>query len=103
MAKISKKRFNELAELYRITVSGEKACINVVAVKNFINALNDEVNKSKNKWIRWEGGDCPVAPETKVHVKFRDNAISKNYFARSWLWDRGNEEADIIAYKVVKD
>lgn len=51
----------------------------------------------------WNGGECPVHPETKVEVWFRHVAGSRIDRAidwrRSWLHLTGSN--DIIAFKVV--
>lgn len=105
MAKISKKRFNELADIYGIPVGDEKAldAISGVVVKDFINALNDEVNKFKNKWITWTGGKCPVDDETLVHVKLYNGRVYKNELAGSLFWQHEIDMDNIAKYKVAKN
>lgn len=56
-------------------------------------------------WLPWEGGECPVAPETYVEVKLRNGRGSANLQARNWTWTWAfkNDEhpGDIIAYRIV--
>ena len=60
-----------------------------------------------NDWIIWNGGDCPVSPDTKVQVQYRDgtrdegeNCSAKK--AGEWDWNWGSCY-DIIAYRVVPE
>lgn len=74
----------------------------------------------ENDWIEWTGGECPVAPETVVDVRFRNgeedcSGGAAEYWTRmsrgrDWWkhegapWGAeidGGNEADIIAYRVV--
>lgn len=55
------------------------------------------------EWIAWNGGECPVSPETEVIVKLRDTEstcypIEANYFD----WSNSDSYCDIIAYKIIK-
>lgn len=54
-------------------------------------------------WIHWEGGECPVPPDTIVDMKFRNGMLSNCPASRS-RWDHGaaGGEYDIIAYRVMK-
>lgn len=105
MAKISKKRFNEIARKYHIFIGDEKVLdvTNSVLVTDFINALNDEVNKPENKWIPWSGGNCPVDPETKINVKLANGSTYKNELARNFFWKYDCDTGNIISYKVVEN
>ena len=47
----------------------------------------------------WNGGDCPVHPETVVKVWFRVGAAS---YGNGYDWVHTGENADIIAFQVVK-
>lgn len=54
-------------------------------------------------WIEWQGGECPVDPETRVDVR---RTYGDQYYgllacdAGGWGW-RGSRR-DIIAYRVVQ-
>lgn len=94
MAKISKKRFLELAEEF---------CVDPEQLykDSFIGRIYTELNKPKNKWISWTGGPCPVDPNTKVDIKFQDGTIHKNEFANGYFWEHDFDTGNIIAYKVI--
>lgn len=49
----------------------------------------------------WNGGDCPVHPETVVNVWKRGSWIGSSK-AGKFCWDHGNCVSDIIAFQVVK-
>lgn len=53
-------------------------------------------------WIEWQGGECPVDPETLVEIKGGDGAVDKN-IAQHWCWDWLDTwpESNIVAYPVV--
>lgn len=62
-------------------------------------------------WIPWNGGECPVAPETLVQVRVRHGKEHSALPARYWTEPGGaasnwlHEDqcgADIIAYRVVQ-
>ena len=65
----------------------------------------------ENDWIEWKGGKCPVAPLTRVDVRFREGiAGTDTYFnetANYWVWGHGHSRGehadngdDIIAFRV---
>ena len=59
-------------------------------------------HKKKSKWIKWEGGDCPVPDDTQVKVKFgniREHKAHAGYY--EWRWNRAISQ--IIAYKVIEE
>ena len=62
-------------------------------------------------WIEWDGGECPVAPETLVDYVMREIGI---YYAKaeshsSWAragnlrWSHGEGPGDIIFYRIHKE
>lgn len=57
-----------------------------------------------NGWIKWEGGECPVPPETPVFVLMRSgNSEKVGLRASSYLWAHrkdGCGDGDIVAYKL---
>lgn len=60
-------------------------------------------NQSNDNWIPWSGGDCPVAPDVRVDVKFRDGTDDLcGERAHIWGWDHSYGSQDIVAYRVVK-
>lgn len=55
------------------------------------------------KWNGWNGGSCPVHPETVVEVQLdTDRDIEK---AKFWEWQHRHEGtySDIIAFRVIKE
>lgn len=59
-------------------------------------------NYNDGKWHGWNGGECPVHPETVVEVSVAD---TKPYIAKSpakeWSWS--DADAPIIDFRVVKE
>ena len=53
------------------------------------------------EWIEWHGGECPVAPETRVEVKFRSGECNSKFKAGTWNWKHSGWASDIIAYRVL--
>ena len=63
-------------------------------------------------WIEWKGGECPVDPDLRVQVRFRDGEKSSANRTAGWWhgagydapetsnWIHDGGEADIIAYRV---
>lgn len=49
----------------------------------------------------WNGGDCPVHPETVVEVWFREGG-REELLADAYVWTCHFNEGDIIAFRVVK-
>jgi len=57
-----------------------------------------------NRWITWEGGDCPVDGNTLVEVKFDSGEPpSIPLKARLYYWGNKPEYSNIVAYRVVKE
>ena len=52
-------------------------------------------------WIEWHGGDCPVAPDTRVEVKFLDGTTDDKENAGLWFWGKSGGSGQIIAYRVL--
>lgn len=51
-------------------------------------------------WIKWDGGECPVPPETMVKIKLRSGNVTGPVFAVNCEWKRHNHHADIVEYCV---
>ena len=61
-----------------------------------------------NDWIIWNGGDCPVAPDTIVQTQFRSETRytaekSFEYRAGIFGWSHFGCDNDIIAYRAVPE
>lgn len=57
----------------------------------------------ENEFIDWQGGECPVDPDTIVQVRLSGN---DGYFIRragDLRWHHTNFSGDIVEYRVVKD
>ncbi len=56
-----------------------------------------------SKWIKWEGGECPVEKGTLVDVKYRDGGINEHVKAMGYWdndWHNDGEPGDITAYRL---
>lgn len=63
-----------------------------------------ETYDKENHWYGWNGGECPVHPETYVYLMYRggnsDRDFAKN---EDWRCDKDNPHCrDIIAFRIVK-
>ena len=52
-------------------------------------------------WIKWDGGECPVPPETMVKVKGRKLALGRGGRAGGYYWRHGGGDDDIVEYCAV--
>lgn len=57
-------------------------------------------------WSKHRGGACPVAPDQKVVVRYRNGDLSPKITARERRWevwprDIGDSDWDIVAWKLV--
>ena len=52
----------------------------------------------------WNGGECPVHPDSLVRVWLRDGMVGPPGagWTWSWMWANQNPDADIIAFQVTK-
>ena len=73
-----------------------------------------DAEAGEDGWIPWEGGECPVPPETLVDVEFRNGVRRERSSAWVWssnlgpsdndLWKHeGNPDCHIIAYRLHKE
>ena len=51
-------------------------------------------------WIKWDGGECPVPPDTLVEVKFRDGSCETGHSANCYSWLRVDFNDDIVEYRI---
>lgn len=57
-------------------------------------------------WYGWNGGECPVHPQTVVEVvkcQGRDAVADKPATADGYIWEEGHTIYPIIAFRVVKE
>ena len=65
-------------------------------------------NYNDGKWHGWDGGECPVHPESEVECRLREAGMGtdgKIRKASHWAWGRYSFDpsADIIAFRVTKE
>jgi hypothetical protein len=54
-------------------------------------------------WIEHTGDTCPVPPDTKVRVRFRNGTVSRQpYEAGGWNWGVGTGDYHLDAYQIVE-
>lgn len=53
-------------------------------------------------WIKWEGGECPVAEDARVVVRARDGVVGESFAGNVEWWHYGTME-DITAYRLSKE
>ncbi|SFI15220.1 hypothetical protein [Albimonas pacifica] len=74
-----------------------------------IPVLTAEAMPEEDGWIPWEGGECPVPPETLVQIRCRSAGPPSEgediAEAANWFWGRGRKPAfyDLIAYRLHKE
>ena len=51
-------------------------------------------------WIKWDGGERPVPPDTMVKIKLRSGHVTGPVFAAHCEWKHNNYHADIVEYCV---
>ena len=66
-----------------------------------------EPNYNDGKWHGWNGGECPVHPETVIEARWKSTIASQRgqagyYGAGQWTWEN-NYSNHIIAFRVVKE
>ena len=52
-------------------------------------------------WIKWDGGECPFPPDTRVKVKFRCGVPESEDRAGDYLWNHDGVGFDIVEYCTV--
>lgn len=58
------------------------------------------VDYNDGEWHGWDGGVCPVHPESVVDVKFNDGEECEEEKAEVWGWE--SRFVKIIAFRVTK-
>ncbi len=72
-------------------------------------ALNPKPAQDNDGWIEWKGGECPVAPETPVEIKYKWGNTPPSHWMRSgcaavnYSWSHGWGVSDIIAYRIIEE
>ena len=57
-------------------------------------------NYNDGEWHRWDGGECPVHPESVVEVLCERHGILSDHLADNVYWRIGTS---IIAFRVTKE
>lgn len=54
-------------------------------------------------WIKWDGGECPVPPDTLVDIKLRSGFVRGLRPAGKYIWnhDDDDDDGDIMEYCVI--
>ncbi|MEN6403051.1 MAG: hypothetical protein ABFD94_13990, partial [Armatimonadia bacterium] len=52
-------------------------------------------------WIKWEGGSCPVPPDTLIDVRTRGTAGPYRFRAYQIGWRQTGSRTDLVAYRIV--
>ena len=52
--------------------------------------------------IDWNGGECPVPPETLVEIRYRNGVVGLAYAADRW-WRHDIGSGDIVEYRIVTE
>ena len=60
-------------------------------------------SKIYGPWIKWHGDACPVLPDTKVKVKFRNGTIEPIRAAGAYSWIHMYRDGDIVEYHTVTE
>jgi hypothetical protein len=55
----------------------------------------------KTEFKPWAGGPCPVEPEARVYVTYRDGIQSKIRMAGDLRWEHTGQTDDIVGYREV--
>ncbi len=59
---------------------------------------------ASEKWIAWNGGECPVSGQLNIEIMFRDGDTAEPIIEDEPLeWDHEGEDSDIIAYRVIEE
>ena len=54
-------------------------------------------------WIKWNGGECPVPPDTLVVVKLRNGTVLEPSRASCCRWYHLDNSCDIVEYRAVTE
>ena len=54
-------------------------------------------------WIKWDGGECPVPPDTRVEVKLRSGNVMGPRLAYRYRWKHIDSNGDIVEYRTVTE
>ncbi len=100
-----------LTHLHQILLIPREECINANMSKlakrypgyNYTDQkAKERADKSDAGWIEWNGGECPVAPLTRIEARIRAGKTAIQD-AEDWNWSHLPDcKGDIIAYRICK-
>lgn len=94
------------AELVRLANIGIKSEQRRKAMEALAEIDADEIEcgltaeETAQGWKTWNGGKCPVDPDTRVEVRLR-NGLDDIAPAGCWDWDHYCGDCEIVAYRVI--
>jgi hypothetical protein len=62
-----------------------------------------DTNYNDGKWHGWNGGECPVHPETLVDIVDEEGETFSDHKAGAADWERCDMFVPIIAFRVTKE
>lgn len=54
-------------------------------------------------WIDWDGGECPVSPDTVVGIKLRSGFSEHPHHAKCYVWRHTGGATDIVSYHIATE
>ena len=54
-------------------------------------------------WIKWNGGECPFPPDTRVRAKIRSGCVLGPRCASNYRWTHLDSNSDIVEYSTVTE
>ncbi len=63
-------------------------------------------NYNDGKWHGWNGGECPVHPESEVEAVYTRSEIFKGIVsdvAKAFSWEDSEYSLGLVAFRVVKE
>ena len=54
-------------------------------------------------WTKWEGGECPLPPDTLAEVKLRNGTVREPSHAPCYRWYYLDNPSDIVEYRTVTE
>ena len=54
-------------------------------------------------WVKWDGGECPVPPDTRVQAKIRSGVVLGPRCAYNCRWTHLDSNSDIVEYRTVTE
>lgn len=97
---VTNERLKQLADVKTICVCLDEEYQEMAAELLRLRQQLSEPVASKGNWVRWDGGDCPLAPTEKIDGMSRDGEISYHYDAWCFDWVHTDSDEDLVAYRI---